>query len=158
MVWNRVFRTAIFASVIPLNLMSTPKRRIPKWAILLALLAVIVTVGCVLLNKPHKKAEDQKAQFVDANKLFNDFSANEQAANGTYINKVLEVTGTATEVTTNQDGQSVLLIGVDDPLGGIQCTMRDKGAAIATGSKVRVIGFCNGVTSVVLLSDCVLVL
>lgn len=138
--------------------MNNPKRRRLIWMIPLALLLVVLTVGCVLWNKPHKKAEDQKAQVVDANKLYSDFTANEQAANGTYINKVLEVTGTATEVTTNQDGQPVLLIGVDDPLGGIQCTMRDKSPAVAVGSKVRVIGFCNGITSVVLLSDCVLVL
>lgn len=135
--------------------MSNPKRRL-IWMIPLVLLLAAVAVGCVIWNKPHKKAENQQATAVDANKLYTDFTGNEQAANTTYLNKVLEVTGTASEVSTNQDQQTVVLIGVDDPLGGIQCTMRDKGTSVATGSKLRVKGFCNGVTSVVLLSDCVL--
>ena len=136
--------------------MSNPRRRRLIWAIPLILLITGVAVGCVIWNKPHKKAEDQQAQAVDANKVYTDFTTNEQSANTTYLNKVLEISGTATEVSTNQDGQTVVLIGVDDPLGGVQCTLRDKGATIAKDSRVRIKGFCNGFTSVVLLSDCVM--
>lgn len=130
-----------------------------KKVILLAVLLLIIgggLTGYFLLNKPHPKAEDQQATVVAAQALYTAFTTNEQQANHTYLNKVLEITGTANEVSKNQDGKTVVVLSTDDPLGGIQCTFRDANT-IAQGQTVTVKGFCNGYTMVVLLNDCVLV-
>lgn len=130
-----------------------------KKVILLVLLLAIIgggITGYLLWNKPHPKVEDQQATVVAAQALYTAFTTNEQQANQSYLNKVLEVTGTANEVSRNQDGKTVAVLGTDDPLGGIQCTFRDA-TTITQGQTVTVKGFCNGYTMVVLLNDCVLV-
>lgn len=127
--------------------------------ILVVIVMVILAagvIGWVVWNKPHPKAEDQEASAIAADSLYNLFVANEATANGQFLNKVLEARGTVTELSKNQDGQQVVILGVDDPLGGVQCTMRRDQPEIAQGATVRVKGFCNGITSVVLLSDCII--
>ena len=128
---------------------------------------ILVVVGMVLLaagvvawliwNKPHPRAENEEAAVITADSLYNTFVQNESGANAVFLNKVLELRGTATEISRNQDGQQVLILGVDDPLGGVQCTMRADQADARQGQPLRVKGFCNGFTSVVLLSECVLI-
>lgn len=124
--------------------------------IVMVLLAAGV-VGWVVWNKPHPRAENETASAIAADSLYNAFILDETAANARYLNKVLELQGSAAELSRNQDGQQVLILAVSDPLGGVQCTMRKDQPEIKPGAALRVKGFCNGFTSVVLLSDCVLV-
>lgn len=129
-----------------------------KRFILLSLAIVVVaiaTAAAMIWNKPHKKAEDEKGIPVAAASLFAEFSTSETEANTKYLNKVLEVSGTVSEVSQNQDGKTVAVLQAEDPLGGVQCTMRENGITLAVGQQVKVKGFCNGYTMVVLLSDCV---
>lgn len=112
-------------------------------------------VGWFIWNKPHPQAEDQHATVIVADTLYNAFQANEPAANARYLNQVLELQGTAAELSRNQDGQQVVVLSVGDPLGGVQCTFRKDQTLLRQGEAVHVKGFCNGFTSVVLLSDCV---
>lgn len=114
-------------------------------------------VGWVIWNKPHPRAEDEQASAVAADSLYSAFILDEAAANSRFLNKVLQSEGSAGELSRNQDGQQVLILSVSDPLGGIQCTMRKDQPEVRAGQQVRLKGFCNGFTSVVLLSDCVLV-
>lgn len=126
--------------------------------ILIVLLVIIlagVAVGAYLWNKPRATVEDKKSVAVAADVLAKAFTDNEQQANATYLNQVLDVTGTVAEVTRNQDGKTVITLGVSDPLSGIQCTMRDDHIKAAAGQSITIKGFCNGYTLVVLLSDCI---
>ena len=128
--------------------------------ILVVVAMVLLAAGVIALvvwNKPHPKAENQDAAVIRADSIYNAFTANETAANARFLNKVFELNGTAGELSRNQDGQQVLILSVSDPLGGVQCTMRRDQPQVTQGQTVRVKGFCNGFTSVVLLSDCVLV-
>lgn len=101
--------------------------------------------------------EDIKSDAITADVLAGAFLANEQHGNGKYLNKVLDVTGTIAEVTKNQDGKTVITLGISsDPLSGIQCTMRDDHIQAEAGKKITIKGFCNGYTLVVLLSDCII--
>lgn len=129
-----------------------------KKLILVFFLLILIVGGItafVLWNKPHPKVEDRKAEVVGAQVLYHAFTTNEQQANQSYLNKVLQVSGTVSEVSKNQDGKTVAVLATDDPLGGIQCTFRDA-ATIQQGQTITVKGFCNGYTMVVLLNDCVL--
>jgi uncharacterized protein YxeA len=126
--------------------------------ILIVLLVVVLAaagVGWYMWNKPPETVEGKKATAIDAETLSKAFTDNEQKANATYLNQVLDVTGTVTEVSKNQDGKTVVLLQVSDPLSGIQCTMRDDQVKAAPGQSITIKGFCNGYTLVVLLSDCI---
>jgi hypothetical protein len=118
--------------------------------------AIGAVVGYKMWNKPHPKVEDQKAVSVDADSLFNAFSTDENAANKMYLNKVIQVKGTVADLITNQEGKQVATLATADPMGGIQCTLREN-VSFKTGDVVTVKGFCHGLTLGVLLDDCVLV-
>ncbi len=126
--------------------------------VLLVLLVLVLAgagIGIYLWNKPPATVEGKKATAVTAEVLARAFTDNEQQANATYLNQVLDVTGTVAEVSKNQDGKTVIVLSVSDPLSGIQCTMRDAGVQAQAGSTMTIKGFCNGYTLVVLLSDCI---
>ncbi len=123
--------------------------------IVLAVIAIGGIVGWTYINKPTEKVEDVKAMTTTAEDLNNSFTTNEADANKKYLKKAIEVSGTVAEISKNQDGKTVLLLQSDDPMGGIQCTLRDN-EKVDTGKQVTVKGFCTGYTMVVLLSDCIL--
>jgi len=109
----------------------------------------------VVWNKPHATVDNVKGIRITAEALTMAFEKNEQNANASYLNKVIEVNGKIAEVSKNQDNKDVILLETSDPLSGVQCTMRDSGGRYQTGDEVILKGFCNGYTMVVLLSDCV---
>ena len=127
------------------------------WFALLGVLLAIVVAIAILWNKPHETVDDKQGIRMNAEELTNAFVQDEQDANARYLNQVLDVTGTISEITRNQDGKDVLLLESGDPLSGVQCTLKEPATGLATGRMVRVKGFCNGYTMVVLLSDCIIV-
>jgi hypothetical protein len=129
-----------------------------KVLIVILILAVAgVGAGVYLWNKAPAKVEDSKSMAINADDLALAFTTNEQQANSTYLNKVLDVSGTIAEVTKNQDGKTVITLSVaSDPLSGVQCTMRDNDVKAEIGKPITIKGFCNGYTLVVLLSDCII--
>lgn len=124
--------------------------------VLLVLVLAGAGVGYYMWHRPPATVEDKKSITVDAEKLANAFTGNEQQANALYLNQVLDVQGTVAEVSQNQDGHTVITFGVSDPLSGVQCTMRDRQVKAEPGQTITIKGFCNGYTVVVLLSDCII--
>jgi len=125
-------------------------------AAIVILLLIAGGIGYYIWNKPPEKVENRKSVPVLATELVGAFTTDEAAANRKYLNQVLEVSGTVAETSKNQDGKTVILLESGDPLSGVQCTMRDDGITINNGAAVKVTGFCNGYTMVVLLSDCII--
>lgn len=126
--------------------------------IYLLLLCVLVAVGAgiYLWNKPHRNIEDVRTASVEAAELSRAFEADEAGANRKYLNQPLTVSGIVGEVEDNASGQMVVFIRGHDELSGVQCTLRE-GAATgrpAVGDQVKISGFCNGYTTVVILDDC----
>lgn len=109
-----------------------------------------------VMNKPHKDVTDEKAIALTAPQLFAEYTANEQAANGKYLNKALEVSGTIATIDQNQDKQQFLVLQTDDALNGVMCTMRSNDPTLQTGAFVSVKGYCSGYVGDVKLTDCVL--
>ena len=125
--------------------------------IILILAAAGAGAGIYMWNKKPAKVEDIKSEAINADVLATAFTTNEQQANAKYLNKVLDVSGPIAEVTKNQDGKTVITLGVaSDPLSGIQCTMREDNVKAEVGKTIAIKGFCNGYTLVVLLSDCII--
>lgn len=121
---------------------------------ILALIAIGAGVAYYFYNKPHDTVEQHKGINITADKLNAAFATDEKSATTQYLGKVLVVSGKPSEVTKNDDGKTVLFFS-DDGISGVQGTLRDKDVIIAVGQSVTIRGFCNGYTSVVLLSDCV---
>lgn len=127
--------------------------------IVLLLLAVIgSSIVYYMWNKPHQKAEDIKGIVVSVSQVANDFTTDLEKAKADYLDKVIEVNGTVNEVTENQDGQLLVILGGEDPTASVQCSMRDKGLTIKEGDAIKVKGFCSGLSLFedVMLTDCVI--
>lgn len=128
-----------------------------KSLILLVLAAGVLSVAvavAVIWNKPHETVENKEGEKITAMALTEAFLSNEHQANAIYLNKVLEVSGRVAEISTNQDHSTVILLESDDPFSGVQCTMKED-PGVQEGEEITVKGFCNGYTTVVLLSDCI---
>lgn len=128
--------------------------------IILALLALGLIgagVGTYMWFKPHQKVEDAKSIVVTAVAITKEYAANEKNADSLYLNKAIEVTGTVAELEKNQDGGMMLILGTDDPMMGVQCTMREKNTTASKGQQVTIKGFCsgNGITGIT-LTDCII--
>ena len=122
-----------------------------------AVVAVAVTIA-VIWHRPHTKVEDVTGVTVTADLLAAAYGGNEQAANTKYLNKAIEVSGTVSEIDKNQDGGSMVVLGTGDPMTGVQCTLRDKGAPPEKGKNVILKGFCTGANLTgVTLTDCIIV-
>lgn len=121
------------------------------------LLLTGAAVGIYEWNKPPPKAEDIKGIKITSLSLSKEYAANEKSADAKYLNKDIEVSGTVSEVDSNQDGGIMIILQTDDPAAGIQCALRDKGIAAAKGQNVTIKGFCsgNGITGVS-LTGCVI--
>lgn len=136
--------------------MSTKKLKILKWA--LAALAVItitgVVVGYKMYNKPHRNVMNANAVAVNASVLFADYETDENKANNTYLDKVLNVFGEVSAISKNQKGETVVTLKGGD-LGGVICTL--EGTApweIKEGTAVRIQGICTGYLTDVVLVRC----
>lgn len=122
--------------------------------LVLVLLAAGGGIAYYIYHKPHDTVEQHKGTRIDAHSLTEAFSANEEQATRFYLNKVLIVKGRPAEITKNDDGYPVVFFS-EDGLYGVQATLRDTQLLIGPDSIITLRGFCNGYTTVVLLSDCV---
>ncbi len=131
------------------------KRRL-RIFIPLAVLAIGLGAGLWLWNKPHPRAEGQKGIAISADSLVALYNTDETAANARFLDKVIAVSGTADEVSTNGEGTQTVLMHAGEA-GNVFCTMR-KGKKIANGGPAAAViikGFCSGKTIDINLTDCV---
>lgn len=133
-----------------------------KKVILLVLgLAVIgAGVGYYMWNKPHKNLTNTKADVtLDAAALFNEFKADETAANAKYLDKVIAVSGKVKEVV-NDEGTVKVSLDTGDPNDFVvRCELSTTTAHARTsfnqGEAVTFKGACSGFNFDVLLNNCV---
>ena len=123
----------------------------------LVLAAIGVGTGIYLFYKPTADAGDSDGIPITAVELAKQFTTDEKKANADYLGKVVEVSGTISEVTTNQDGAAVLTFDTGDPMAPVLCTMEDKEATASVSQKLKLKGFCNGNNLGVVLNRCVIV-
>jgi hypothetical protein len=120
----------------------------------------LIGVGTAMYmwNKAPETVDRKAGIEISAQALAQAYGNNEQHANDTYLNKVIEVSGEVAETETNQDGGLMAILDTGDPMTGIQCAMREKGVVIKTGEHITVKGFCSGsgITGVS-LTDCIII-
>ena len=83
--------------------------------IILILAAGAGSYGYYLYNKPRKGASEMKTAYaVDAKNFFAEYSADENAANGKYLGKAVEVTGTIRSIDIDDRGTMNIAIETGD--------------------------------------------
>ncbi|SFO59793.1 tRNA_anti-like [Chitinophaga sp. YR627] len=126
-----------------------------------ALLCLIAAgTGYYLYNKPRTSAAAAHTdKHISALKLYEEFSKNEQLANTNYVNKVVEVAGTVTDVQKTGTAVSVLLAGQVDGMGGVNCSIAP-GEEIQlpkVGQSVLIKGMCTGLLMDVSIVDATII-
>ena len=104
-------------------------------------------------NKPQQNIKQASAISINATDLFNAYALNEMEANKTYINKVVAVTGEVSNVGTNNEGKTVVLLKSDDLMFGVNCTL-EVAAPIKNGETITLKGLCTGFLTDVVLIRC----
>lgn len=131
-----------------------------KLFILLGIIIALALIGFVILKIMTKNAErhvaTEKGIVIDAASLAAAFNASEDSANKIYLNKTLEVSGTAVSIDSNDDHQPVILLKAPGNLPGILCTFQQQVNNVQPGSMVTIKGICTGFLSNVALTDCIL--
>ncbi|MEP6465079.1 MAG: hypothetical protein ABJB05_02185 [Parafilimonas sp.] len=129
--------------------------------LMVLLLCIVIVAGFVFcsINKPHESAENLTANvFVNAEKLYADYSQNEVQANGLYLDKIISVTGKLQQKLNQNDHYFLVLQTNGD--GNINCSMMMNDTTVLhqlSLNKVLIIkGKCTGYLADVNLVDCVL--
>lgn len=99
-------------------------------------------------------AADKVEVTTTASDLFTAFEDDEKAANAKYLNKVIEVEGTITDVSTKEGKTTISLEG--GMLFGITCELHEskEAAKYKKGQKTKLKGVCAGYLSDVVLVRC----
>ena len=125
-------------------------------SVLLVLLLVGGFIGYRMYNKPHRDLAGATADFnLPATELFSDYEADEMGANTKYLDKVIRVSGTITEVNTDETGQTNLTLDAGGLLGGVICQLDPANkSTFSVGQEVSLNGLCTGMLMDVILVRC----
>ena len=113
-------------------------------------LSIVLIPGTVVLaivvyqiwNKPHKDIKSADGAVTTAGKLYQDLSGNNSLAE--FVNKVVIVSGEVKEVSSNQQGQQIILLKTEVASGSVNCTMEKKVDGLRAGDKIALKGLCLG--------------
>ena len=119
------------------------------------LVVVISGVAYFMYNKPHRDPAIEKSIKISSTDLFKRFEENEAEANKLYLDKVLEVTGKITEVTSNQNVMSVVALETENMMFGVRCTMEKTDSETEVGETITIKGICTGYLSDVIITNAI---
>lgn len=128
--------------------------------ILIVVLVFILAGLCYayyIWNKPARDVSEEKGIQISAVAIFDSFTNNEQAANASFLNKAVEVTGKVSNVKKNQAGKTVIYLQSNDPIFGVNCTFKQDPGAIEKGNTITFKGVCTGYLSDVILNEGIIV-
>jgi len=130
-----------------------------SYIIIVALLLILSVVWIVFstYNKPHRDPLSEESIKISATELFHSYENDEAAANGLYLDKVLEISGKISEITTNQELIPIVALETENPMFGIRCTMEDATINSKLGDSVTIKGICTGYLSDVIIIKAILV-
>jgi len=133
-----------------------------RWKrLVLGIIVIIILSGFgyayYIWNKPARDVSNETGIKMTAVAIFDSFANNERAANISFLNKAVEVTGKVTNVKTNQAGNTVVYLESGDPVFGVNCTFKQNPGKIEKGETITFKGVCTGYLSDVVLNQGVLV-
>lgn len=132
------------------------KRKRLRIVVVLLLLCVAAAafIAYQMYNKPHRSVANSPATAISASQLAAAYGQDEAAANKKYLGNALQVTGTVSEVSVNQQNKQVILLNGSD-MSGVQCTLQETVNGIRNGDAITIKGFCSGYLTDVILDRCI---
>jgi Tfp pilus assembly protein PilV len=117
-----------------------------KVALIIGGIGLLAAAGFVyyVYNRPHRDVSTEKGVQLSAQNLYDAFRTNENNANKLYLDKAIELTGEVADISTNQDGKTVVNFKTSDPLVVINCTFRDNPGELKPGQTITFKGICTG--------------
>lgn len=114
--------------------------------LLIVLLIILIgaSIGYKMWNKPHRSVDAADAVKVTALSLYDTYQKDSAAAKKQYTDKVVEVSGTVSKRSTNQQNEVILLLATGLDGAYINCTMEGKAEDIKEGSAIAIKGICSG--------------
>jgi len=101
-------------------------------------------IGYYLYNKGPLNVRTASSTPVTATDLYSSYLSDTSTAQKKYSGKVLEVSGLIAEVTSNQQGEQLVLLKTGAEGGHVNCTMEEKAEGLKPGMQVTVKGICSG--------------
>ena len=112
-------------------------------------------IGYRMYNKPHRSAATENAVELTAMRLASEYEKDEAGANKKYLGNAVQVSGTVSEISVNQQNKPVIiLMGAD--MSGVQCTLQDNAAVVKNVYSITIKGFCTGYLSDVIMDRCII--
>ncbi|MBV9989311.1 MAG: hypothetical protein JO301_16655 [Chitinophagaceae bacterium] len=117
-----------------------------KVVLVIGVIGLLAAAGLVyyVYNKPHRDVSKEQGLQLSAQNLYDAFRTNEAQANKLYLDKAIELSGEVADLTTNQDGKTVVNFKTSDPLFVINCTFRDNPGDLKPGQIITFKGICTG--------------
>ena len=125
---------------------------------ILALGVIGAGIGYYMYNKPVASLEKKKADVeVSADEIIAAYETDENAANGVYNGKVVQVTGKVSAVT-EEEGTTKIQLETSNQIALIICEMETgtETGEVKAGDMVSIKGLCTGYLSDVILVQCTL--
>ena len=102
-----------------------------------------------LYNKPHKNIADANPdQVTTANKLYEEYTADENASNAKYLDKVIELTGNVQNLNLENKLEPNVVLMAAEGEGTVTCgfkpEMLDKINKLEAGTTIKIKGQCKG--------------
>ncbi len=109
-----------------------------------------------------QSADLQKAEpdfRIAATDLQKAFENDETAANTTYLNKIIEVSGTIESVKPGEDKAVSISLKTENPLSAVICTFQKvtDTSELKPGGQITIRGECSGILMDILLNNCVII-
>ena len=132
--------------------MTPKKKKILKIVAILLIAGLLIGGGTVLymFNMPHRNVQSASTDFsVTASQLVAEYLENPTKANEKYLaddgdSKILEVTGTVKKISTDFNGQKVVLLQEATDKAGVSCSFtletNQNASGIRIGQKVTIKG------------------
>ena len=131
-----------------------------KYFIIIAIIVLIVAAWVYHLftaNRPGLAGVNADIS-INAVDLYNQFQSDENTADKKYLDKVIEIKGTITDIQQTDTTLSIELKGADS--GGINCGVandgHDKTLSFQKGAIITVKGRCSGFLMDVNMVDCII--
>ena|SRR5690242_5648387 len=117
--------------------------------------------GYYYINKPKESiARKEPDVIISPQKLLEEFTADEQAANAKYLDKIIEVSGKVASKNKSESNKITILLDTGDPMSSVTCELSpketSKSSAVDEGSIIEVKGICTGMLSDIVLVDCII--
>ena len=129
---------------------------------IIGLLLIGAIAWFAFLNVPKASSQGKTADFtLPATELYQAFETAEEASNAKYISKIIDVTGTIEDITTDEQGAPVVLLAGGGDFGGVLCTLEksqaEKIKAKDFGDAITNKGVCTGMLMEVVVNKGVIV-